>query len=62
MYVCLGLLTVENVPSPKSQFHAVGVVVLASVNPIVMGTVPEVRDAQKLTTGNFAVVLAVTVM
>ncbi len=30
-YICFGLLTVEYVPSPKLQFHAVGAPVLLSV-------------------------------
>ncbi len=62
--MCFGFCTVEYVPSPKLQFHAVGVFVLASVKVIVRGAVPEVRDPQKLTTGivAFVVLFAVTFM
>jgi hypothetical protein len=38
------------VPSPKLQFHAVGVFVLESVKVIVRGASPEVLDPQKLAT------------
>ena len=40
-YVFSGFFTNENVPSPKLQFHEVGVFALVSLNDTASGAVPE---------------------
>jgi hypothetical protein len=51
VYVCTGLLDVEDVPSPKTHLHEVGDPVLLSVNCTLKGTFPEVGDAENAPTG-----------
>ena len=48
--VAVVMLT-QGVPSPKLQFHVVGVFVEVSLNRTVSGAVPEVLLAVKLATG-----------
>ena len=52
LYVCTVFLTVEDVPSPKFQFHEVGVPVLLSVNATFNGAYPEIGDAEKAAKGD----------
>jgi hypothetical protein len=54
IYVWSGLWVVEVVPSPKSHFHDVGLLVLLSVNCTFNGIDPVVGDAEKAATGVFA--------
>ena len=44
-YLCVGLFSVDDVPSPKSHFHEVGFPVLLSVNFTLKGAVPDFGDA-----------------
>ena len=48
---CVGLFTVELVPSPKVHFHEVGEPVLLSVKATLNGTFPDVGDAENTVTG-----------
>jgi len=50
-YVCEGFWVVAELPSPKSQDHAVGDSEEVSVNWTVRGTVPEVGVAENAATG-----------
>jgi len=50
-YLCVGFCRVDDVPSPKSHFHEVGVPVLVSVNTTFNGAFPDVTSLVKLATG-----------
>jgi len=58
-YLCVGLLAVDDVPSPKFHFHEVGVPVLLSVNATVNGIFPEVGDAENSATESWKPVVTV---
>jgi hypothetical protein len=47
LYACDGFWSVELVPSPKDQFHVVGVPVDASVNATLSRSAGAVLDAEK---------------
>jgi hypothetical protein len=51
LYVCTGFFSFELVPSPKSQFHEVGVFVLLSVKLTLRGILPEVLLPESAATG-----------
>ncbi len=59
--MCFGFWSVEVVPSPKLQFHAVGEPVELSLKYTVRGAVPVLGEPQQFITG-FATVVPVTVM
>jgi len=59
-YLCVGFCRVDDVPSPKFHFHAVGFPVLVSLNATFNGAFPDVISLVKLATG--FVVVAVTVI
>ena len=51
LYVCVGFLSVEVVPSPKLHFQLVGVPVLLSLNVTFIGEFPVIGDAENEATG-----------
>lgn len=51
VFLWAGLVVLNQVPSPKLQFQAVGVPVEVSLNRIVSGGVPDVRFAMKPAAG-----------
>ena len=54
-YVCDGFWEMSALPSPKFQFHEVGVLVELSVNVTVNGALPEVGVPTKLVMGGTTV-------
>jgi len=58
-YLCVGFCRVDDVPSPKFHFHAVGVPVLLSVNTTFNGAFPDVGEAENSATGFVAVAVTV---
>ncbi len=50
-YLCVGFCRVDDVPSPKFHFHAVGIPVLVSLNAMFNGAFPDVTSLVKLAIG-----------
>jgi hypothetical protein len=52
VYVCAGFCSVDELPSPNVQNHAVGELPDASIKVTFNGVVPDVRVALKAATGS----------
>ncbi len=50
-YLCVGFLAVDDVPSPKFHFHAVGVPLLVSLNATFNGAFSEIGETEKFAAG-----------